>query len=145
MGRFNLFHQFLIRPLQVPAKWVETQAPASLGIPTKNRTCKINPFKRKTIFQTSILGFQPLVLNRPMSLFHPPMKAMMHWDPNRRGSAAKILHHPYFEAQAQAPFFLKIIRAFFRRRFLFLFFLVVEQKMARDEKKSGQTKMEGGE
>lgn len=22
----------------------------------------------------------------------------MHWDPNRRGSAAKILHHPYFEA-----------------------------------------------
>lgn len=28
------------------------------------------------------------------------MQAMMHWDPNRRGSAAKILHHPYFEADA---------------------------------------------
>ena len=25
-------------------------------------------------------------------------QAMMQWDPNRRGSAAKILHHPYFEA-----------------------------------------------
>jgi len=28
------------------------------------------------------------------------MQAMMHWDPNRRGSASKILHHPYFEADA---------------------------------------------
>lgn len=28
------------------------------------------------------------------------MQAMMQWDPNRRGSAAKILHHPYFEADA---------------------------------------------
>ena len=25
-------------------------------------------------------------------------QAMMQWDPNRRGSAAKILYHPYFEA-----------------------------------------------
>ena len=25
-------------------------------------------------------------------------QAMMQWDPNRRHSATKILHHPYFEA-----------------------------------------------
>ncbi|CAJ1348812.1 unnamed protein product, partial [Effrenium voratum] len=28
------------------------------------------------------------------------MQAMMQWDPNRRHSATKILHHPYFEADA---------------------------------------------
>lgn len=60
----------------------------------------------------------------------------MHWDPNRRGSAAKILHHPYFEASnvelnanaAVSVEFSAVRTRPFRPCFVFLtrcFFLVV--------------------